>query len=168
MHYSGLRSRTSREQKAYSAYEIKAAYQVSPQFFLGLNYQIEDETKENSGFSNSEYNNSSKSQRTSLGPTIGYITPSVHVMFTYFIDSKWNLNTTSSSGQKSRFDYVGTGMQLDLGYKIPLWGFFFGPQISYKKFTYEKLSTDGSATSSISTKLEETNLEPSLVLTYFF
>ncbi|MBX9767219.1 MAG: autotransporter outer membrane beta-barrel domain-containing protein [Bdellovibrionales bacterium] len=167
LYYSGLRARTSEEKRAYSVYELKAAYQIFPEFFLGIAYQIEDESIENSGFSSASLNNSSKSKRTSLGPSIGYVTPSLHLMFTYFLDSKWNLNTTTSTAQ-SKYDYVGTGLQLDFGYKIPLWGFFFGPQISYKKFSYDKLSTDGAASSSISPKLEETSVEPSLVLYYFF
>ena len=59
-------------------------------------------------------------------------------------------------------------MQLDVGYKIPVWGIFFGPQLSYKVYTYSKLKTDGGAAQSISPKLEDAGVEPSLIFYYFF
>lgn len=166
-YYSGLRSRNSKDEKTYLVYEMKAAYQIHPNFFLGLTYQSEEQNIKTSGYSDPSLNNTSKSVRTSLGPSIGYVRPTYHVIFTYLFDSKWKLDTTTSSGT-NKYDYKGNGMQLDTGYKIPLWGGFFGPQLSYKNFTYGTLSTNGGAASSISPKLKESNFEPSLVFFYIF
>lgn len=166
-YYAGLRSRSSKDNKGYLVYDLTAAYQVHPNVFLGVKYQNEDEETKTSGYSSASLNNSSKSKRTSLGAALGYITPTYHVMFNYFFDSKWQLNTTTSTGS-NKYEYTGSGMQLDLGYKIPLWSFLFGPQLSYKIYTYNKLKTDGGAAESISPKLEDTGVEPSLVFYYFF
>ncbi len=167
LYYSGLRSRTSKDEKAYLVGEMKLAYQIHPFVYLGPTYQHEQDDTKTSGYSSPSLNNTSKSQRSSIGASLGYVTPSYHFMFTYYFDSKWNLNTSSTTGD-NKYNYKGTGMQLDVGYKIPLWGIFFGPQLSYKMFTYEKLSTDSGAAEKISPKLEDTGLEPSLVLFYFF
>jgi hypothetical protein len=166
-YYSGLRTRSSREEKEYSVYELKAAYNFYEGFFGGLAYQLENEDRETSGFTSASLNSTSKSKRTSLGPTVGYVTPTFHALFTYFYDSKWNLTTTTST-DSAKYDYKGSGFQLDVGYKIQLWELWFGPQLSYKKFIYSKLTTDGGASESISPKLEDTGLEPSLVIFFFF
>lgn len=166
-YYAGQRSRTSKDNKGYLVYDLTAGYQFYPNVYLGAKYQNEDEETKNSGYSSASLNNSSKSKRTSLGASLGYITPTYHVMFNYFVSSKWKLDTTTSSGS-NKYEYSGSGMQLDLGYKIPLWGFLFGPQLSYKIYTYGKLKTDGGAANSISPKLEDSGVEPSLVFYYFF
>jgi hypothetical protein len=166
-YYSGLRKRTSSEEKAYMVYDLKAAYQVYPELYLGFAYQGEQDNSKTSGYSSASLNNTSKGTRTSMGPTFGYVLPTFHALLTYYFDSKLNLNTTTSSGT-NKYAYTGTGFQLDVGYKIELWGFWFGPQLSYKLYTYNKLTTDGGAASSISPKLEESNLEPSLAVYFFF
>lgn len=166
-YYSGLRSKSTREEKTFLAYDLKVGYQVYPNIFLGLIYQGDESTIKNSGYASETLNNSSKSSRASYGASLGYITPSLHFMFSYYIESKWKLNTTTSAGV-GRFDYSGNGMQFDIGYKIPLGKVVFGPQISYKLYSYSKVSIDGGQSASASPKLEESNLEPSLVLYYFF
>lgn len=166
-YYTGLRSRTSEDQKGYLVYDLKVAYQVYPNLFLGPAYQIEDEETKTSGYASASLNNQSKSKRTSLGAALGYVTTTYHFMFTYYFQSNWVLDTTTSSGS-NKYDYSGNGMQLDVGYKIPVWGIFFGPQLSYKVYTYSKLKTDGGAAQSISPKLEDAGVEPSLIFYYFF
>lgn len=167
LYWSGLRTRTSKEKQDYSVYELKAAYNFTGNIYGGVNYQMESDNSETSGYASASLNNTSKATRTSLGPVLGYVTQTYHVLFTYFYDSKWNLNTTTSGGS-NKYQYTGSGLQLDLGYKIEFAGFWFGPQISYKAFTYGKLSTDGSATDSISPKLEDSSLDPSLTIFFFF
>ena len=167
LYHSGLRTRNSESKNSYLVYEARLGYQVHPEVFLGLHYQVEDENIENSGYSSANLNNTSVTKRTSIGASVGYVTSGLHLFFSYFLDSKWSLNTTSS-GQQNRYDYNGAGFQVDVGYKIPLWGLFLGPQISYKKFSYGNLSTDGGSASSISPQLEETSVEPSLAIYYFF
>lgn len=167
-YYSGLRSKNSKEEKIFFVYELKLAYQVYPNVFAGLTYQSEEQNINNSGFSSPSDNNSSKGVRTSLGPSVGYVTPTYHAIFTYFYDSKDKIDTTSASAGSNKYSYSGNGMQLDLGYKIPIWGGFFGPQLSYKTYTYGKLSTNGGAANSISPKMKESNFEPSLTFFYFF
>lgn len=166
-YYTGLRSRTSEDEKGYLVYDLKAAYQVYPNIFLGPAYQIEDEETKTSGYASASLNNQSKSKRTSLGASLGYVTATYHFMFTYYFDSKWKLDTTTSSGS-NKYQYTGSGMQLDVGYKIPIWGIYFGPQLSYKIYTYGKLKTDSGAAQSISPKLEDAGVEPSLIFYYFF
>jgi hypothetical protein len=165
-YYAGLRERTSKDNKGYLVYDLSLGYQVHPNVYLGLKYQSENEETKTSGYSSASLNNSSKSTRTSLGASLGYVTQTYHLMFTYYVDSKWRLNTTTSSGS-NRYEYAGSGMQLDVGYKIPLWSFIFGPQLSYKMYTYGKLKTDGKEAETISPKLEDTGVEPSLVFFYF-
>lgn len=166
-YYSGLRSRTSKDDKSYLVGEMKLAYQFSPNFYIGATYQQEQEEVQTSGYSSASFNNTSESKRSSLGASVGYVTSTFHFFFTYFVDSKWNLETVTSSGA-NKYDYKGSGLQLDLGYKIPLWGFFIGPQISYKLFTYDELVTNGGTSASITPKLEDKKLEPALVFYYFF
>lgn len=166
-YYGGARSRSSKDDKSYLVYELKFSYQVHPNIYFGIDYQNEQETVKTSGYASASLNNSSKSTRSSYGPTIGYVLPTWHVFFTYFYNSKWDLNTTTSSGS-NKYAYTGSGMQLDFGYKIALGPVLFGPQLSYKSFEYSKLSTDGGAEDTISPKLKETGFEPSLVAFYFF
>lgn len=166
-YHSGLRTRSSKDEESYLMYELKAAYNAYEGVFAGLNYQVENEETKTSGYSSSSLNNSSTATRTSMGPTVGYVTTTFHVLLTYFFDSKWQLNTTTSSGT-NKYEYAGSGLQLDLGYKIELWKMWFGPQLSYKKFTYNKLSTDGGSADSISPQLEDSALEPALVFFFFF
>lgn len=166
-YHSGLRSRSSKDKEDYLVYELKAAYNAYEGLFTGLSYQVETEEKETSGYASASLNASSKSTRTSMGPTVGYVATTFHVLLTYFFDSKWKLDTTTSGGT-NKYEYSGTGLQLDLGYKIELWKTYFGPQISYKKFEYKKLAVDGGSEDSISPKLEDSSLEPSLVFFFFF
>ena len=166
-YYTGLRSRTSEDQRGYLVYDLKVAYQVYPNIFLGPAYQIEDEETKTSGYASASLNNHSKSKRTSLGASLGYVTETYHIMFTYYFDSKWQLDTITSSGS-NKYQYTGSGMQLDLGYKIPIWGIHFGPQLSYKVYTYGRLKTDSGSAQSISPKLEDAGVEPSLIFFYFF
>lgn len=167
LYYNNLRARNSKDEKAYLAYDLKVGYQIYPDIFLGIVYQGEQDNRKTSGYSSATLNNSSKGVRTSLGPSIGYILPTYHIVLSYFLDSKWNLDTTTSSGT-SKYAYTGSGFQLDLGYKISFLGFLFGPQLSYKSYSYGKLSTDGGAADSITPKLEESNLEPSIAFYFFF
>jgi hypothetical protein len=166
-YYGKARSRSSKDDRTYMVYDLKFSYQVHPNVYAGIGYQAEEENVTTSGYSAASLNNSSKSTRTSWGPNVGYITPTWHAIFTYYYDSKWELNTTTSGGS-NKYAYSGDGMQLDFGYKIQLWKVLFGPQLSYKTFTYSKLSTDGGAKDSISPKLKETGFEPSLTAFYFF
>ena len=167
LYYTKLRSRTSKDEKTYLTYELKAGYQFYPEFFAGLVYQGDSDETKTSGYSVAALNNSSKGARSSYGPMIGYISTAFHATFTYFLASEWKLNTTTSTST-GVYKYSGGGFQLDLGYKIPLWGFYFGPQLSYKKFSYSKLSTNGGSAASISPKLEESAIEPSIAFFYFF
>lgn len=167
LYYSGLRSRTSKDEKVYLVGELKMAYQIYPHVFLGPTYQYEQEDSKSAGYSAASLNNTVKSQRNSLGASVGYVASTYHFILTYYLDSKWKLDTTNSTGS-SKYEYQGTGVQLDAAYKIPIWGFHFGPQLSYKIFTYEKLSTNGGTAEKISPKLEDSALEPSIVLFYFF
>lgn len=166
-YYSGVRTRSSKEEKSLFSYELKLGGQVYPNFLLAFTYQGEQTTTKTSGYSSDSLNNTAKGQRASFGPSVGYVTTSFHIIFTYFYDSKLNLKTTTSSGT-SKYDYSGSGIQVDLGYKIPIWGFFFGPQLSYKSYTYGKLSTDGGNKTAIDPKLQESNLEPSIVAHVYF
>lgn len=166
-YYSNLRERSSKEEKSYTMYELKIGGAISSEIFLGLSYQGEQGETKNSGYSSAALNNSSKDQRTSYGPFIGYITPTFHSAFTYYYLSQWDLNTTTSTGS-TKYKYTGSGMQFDIGYKIQLGGIFFGPQLSYKIFTYKKLSTDDGAEASISPALKDSAIEPSIVLYWFF
>jgi len=166
-YHGGLRSRTSKDKEDYLVYDLKAAYNAYEGIFTGLTYQVETEETETSGYASASLNNSSKATRTSYGPMVGYVRTSFHVLLTYFFSSEWTLNTTSST-TTNKYAYTGNGLQLDLGYKIELWKMWFGPQISYKKYMYNKLATDGGSAESISPKLEDTALEPSLVFFFFF
>ena len=166
-YYTGLRSRTSKEQKDYLVYDLKVAYNIANGFFAGLAYQVENDNSETSGYSSAALNNTSKSTRISMGPSVGYVAATFHFLLTYYFDSKWQLDTTTSTGS-SKYNYSGSGLQADIGYKIELGKIYFGPQLSYKKYTYGKLSTDGGAETSISPKLEDSGVEPSLVLFLFF
>lgn len=165
--YSSLRARTSKDEKSFLAYDVKAGYQVYPTIFLGFAYQADQNTTKTSGYASDSLNNTSKGKRASLGPTLGYVSDTIHATLTYYYESKWTLDTTTATGA-DRYQYVGSGTQVDLGYKIPLWQIYFGPQLSYKKYTYDKLGTNGASSASISPKLVEDNLEPSLVFYYFF
>lgn len=166
-YYTGLRSRSSKEKQDYLVYDLKAAYNVADGFFAGLAYQVESEKSETSGYAASSLNSRSESERTSWGPSFGYVMKTFHATLTYYYDSKWKLDTTTSTGSTG-YAYKGWGFQLDVGYKIELWKMWFGPQLSYKKFEYKKLTTDGGAEQSISPKLEDTAVEPSLVFFFFF
>lgn len=164
---SGIRTKTSKDEKSYLVGELKLAYQVHPDIFLGATYQREQEDSKTSGYSAASLNNATTAVRESLGASVGYVTTTYHVLFTYFFDSKWNVNSKTTTGS-NKYNYTGNGMQLDLGYKIPIWGIYFGPQLSYKMFTYTKLKTDGGEATSLSPKLEDTSLDPSLVFVILF
>lgn len=166
-YYSGLRTRTSKDDNSYLVYELKAAGRIYPDLYLGLTYQVEDDYSKTSGYSSDSLNNTTTAKRTSMGINVGYIKPTYHFILNYFWDSQLELSTKTSSAN-SKYKYTGTGYQLDLGYKIPIWGIHFGPQISYKLFTYNRLSTDGGAATSISPKLEDLNFDPSITVFYFF
>jgi hypothetical protein len=164
---SDLRVRTSRDEEAHMAYDGRAGYQIYPHVYLGGMYQVEQDSINTSGYSSDSLNNSSKSNRASYGPSLGYITEALHLNFTYFIESKWNLETTTSTGNGT-YAYSGAGFQGDIGYKFPLWGMLIGPQLSYRKFTYDKLSTNNGSALTITPKLEDDTFEPSLVIFLFF
>lgn len=161
-YYTTQRKRNSDEQKTYSFAELKAGYQFANGWFAGGVYQLQEENLKNSGFSDPTDNNTVKATRTSWGPYIGYIKGTYHAALTYFYESKNQLNKTNSTGT-TKYSYKGNGFQLDAGYKIPLGGGFFGPQLSYKTYTYSKLDEN-----SISPKLKETGIEPSLTYFFFF
>jgi hypothetical protein len=164
---SGLTARNSKDERIELRAEVKLAYQVYPQIYFGPTFNLEQTSRKTSGYSSPTLNNLTKGQRQSYGASLVYITTSYHFSVTYFVNSTWNLDTTTSS-ESTKYAYKGNGFQFDLGYKIPIWGVFFGPQLSYKLLEYSKLSTDGSSSESISPKLKESGLEPSVVLHWFF
>lgn len=164
---SGLTSRNSKDERTELRGEVKLAYQVYPGIYFGPTFNFEQTSNKTSGYSSASLNNMTTGNRQSYGASVGHVTTSYHVNFTYHVNSTWNLNQTTSSGS-SKYVYKGEGFQVDLGYKIPIWGVFFGPQLSYKLLEYSKLSADGGPSESISPKLKETGYEPSVVLYWFF
>ena len=126
------------------------------------------ETTKTSGYSNASLNNISNGRRQSYGGSLGYVTSSYHFYLTYFAESVWKLDTETSTSV-DEYIYKGDGFQLDVAYKIPIWDvFFFGPQLSYKSLTYSTLSSNAGDFESISPKMEEKGIEPSIVLYWFF
>lgn len=164
---SDLRTRNSRDEKSRLVYDVRAAYQIYPEFFLGINYQGEQENTKASGYSSDSLNNSSQSSRTSYGPSVSYMTDTFNLSVTYYMASKWDLETATSTST-TRYSYSGSGFQADIAYKFPIWGMHVGPQLSYRLYTYDKLSTNGGSSQSIAPKLEESTFEPSLTFYFFF
>lgn len=72
-------------------------------------------------------NDSSSSDRTSVGPTIGWYQKDQgpFILGTYFFTSELD-------------DYKGSGYEVDLGYKFKVSAFSIGLQLSYKHFSYDK------------------------------
>lgn len=167
LYLSDLRARNSRDEKSRLVYDLRAAYQIYPNVFLGPSYLGEQENTKASGYSSESLNNSSKSARTNYGACASYMTDTFNFSFTYFVSSQWDLETVTSTST-NRYSYTGSGFQADLAYKFPVWGMYVGPQLSYRLYTYDKLSTNGSSSQSITPKLEESSLEPSLTFYFFF
>ncbi len=76
-------------------------------------------------------NGTSTSNRTGIGPTIGYMknkAAGFFILGTYFI------NPTMTGG------YKGNGYQIDVGYRFALDNISIAPQFSKKSFTYDEQS----------------------------
>ncbi len=167
LYYSGLRSRSSREENAYITSDLRFGYQIHPSFYFGPIYQFDQKNTESTGFTVESFNNTVKLKRNSIGVSLSYLLESVHFALSYYIQSKLELNTLNKIGS-SDYNYTGTGFQFDLGYRFSLWGLSLGPQLSYKSYQYPKLEINGDGSNDITPKLEESNFEPSLTAYYFF
>lgn len=164
---SSVRTRSSREETAYFSADLRLGYQIYPQLYAGINYQADQKNVESTGFTVESFNNTSKLKRNSIGASLTYVMDSVHFSFTYYVDSKLALSNTNGIGN-TNYEYTGTGLQADVGYRFLIWGISLGPQLSYKSYTYSKLNIDGAGTNQITPKLEESNFEPSLIAYFFF
>lgn len=81
--------------------------------------------------------------RTAYGPAIGYVGQSISLLYTYYMSVVESKGSANYGG--------GSGWQFDLGWKFDVSsGFALGPQITYKYFTYTKVTTT-----------TESNLSPS-------
>jgi len=118
--------------------DLGAGYVWSQGLTLGVLYGIE---KEKSG--------SSSSDRTALGPTVGWISNpgnGVYILATYFVSVE-------------KENYKGTGYQADLGYKFAMGKIALAPQISYRHIAYDELNGN-----KLATKIIDGNIDPYFVL----
>ena len=95
-------------------------------------------------------NGTSTSNRTGIGPTIGYMknkAAGFFVLGTYFI------NPTMTGG------YKGNGYQIDIGYRFALDTISIAPQFSKKSFTYDEQNGQ-----SISPAYVEDRIDPYFVV----
>ena len=93
---------------------------------LGLNYNYEKD----SGGEN-KTGTSSRPSRSSIGPTVGWI--SKREMGPYSLLSYYLFSSRSDG-------YSGSGYQFDGGYKLPIGFTSIALQLTYKRFSYEKLN----------------------------
>lgn len=97
----------------------------------------------------------SEAVRSSYGPSVGFFQDSFALLLHYFLSSELDDDSTV---------YEGSGLQVDVGYYMKVGSnSSLGPQISWKKFTYNKL--DGNT---LSPKIEVTKLDPYVVFAYRF
>ncbi len=92
--------------------------------------------------------------RASTGLVAGMVTEKFSGLFTYYFASSYSLASASST-------YTGSGFQLDLGYKIPVKGWAFGPRLTYRSFSYTNY-TYSSTSESLSTAKTDVELYPSV------
>lgn len=95
-------------------------------------------------------NGSSTSNRTGIGPTIGWVknkASGFFVLGTYFI------NPTMTGG------YKGKGYQIDIGYRFDLENISIAPQFSKKSFSYDEQNGQ-----SISPAYVEDRIDPYFVV----
>lgn len=124
----------SKSESSRTMFEINAAYVMPKGWAFGALYASE-----------SEKNGSTSASRTSMGPTIGWITRKengAYIMAHYLFQSEYE-------------QYKGDGYQADLGYKFSVRKMAIGLQFSYKSYTYKELSG-----SKLATPLQQTKIDP--------
>lgn len=126
----------------YINYDVLLGYKMATDLYLGGIY----------GILNTD-NGSSNTMDKYMGVSVGFRPGGWEITGHYFLSAESELSTTSKIKN-------GTGFGLDLAY---LWSlgatFFFGPQISYRKFSYTKWEHSGTES--------KANTSKSYTLPYF-
>ena len=161
-----VQERNSKSESKSMLLDVKLGFNVGDGVFVGLAYGIDSSDVGTSGFATATDNYVNKTERTSWGPSVGYFWDSFYGFFTYYYSSTWKSGFASSTTTNNS-SYDGYGMQADIGFRFPVWGLIAGPQLSYKIFTYSKLSQNGGE-STLTPPLKETKLEPYFALWFFF
>ena len=130
--------------------------------FLGASYEHDFESVLTSGYASTASNERVLYTRTSLGPTIGLIGSRGFLLYTYNVYSKWLVRTRPQGGEWSDDVYRGDGSKIEAAIFFEAGPFLIGPQLSYKQYSYRKLSSEGAANQSLSPALKDTKLDPTL------
>lgn len=160
-----LQERSAKADSSNLLLDFRGGINVGTNMYVGLLYAMDNKSVKTSGYSSASDNYEDTRKRTSYGPFFAYFIDSFFGMFTYLYDSEWSISSVGTSGTTNTV-YDGWGYQLDLGFKFPLWGVQFGPLMSYKYFSYSKI-TSGSP-QALNPEFKETKLDPSLAIWIFF
>lgn len=168
LYWSEIQQRNSKSDTYKLTSDLRIGVRAMENIFLGGIYGIDDSRVKTTGYSSPSQNYDEKTTRRSYGPLAGYVAEDFYVLAAYHFASEWKIESVPSAAPSSTSTYTGRGYQLDAGLKIPLWGFWISPQLSYKYFSYAKLVSSTSGESTLSPELSVEKIDPSLGLWFFF
>lgn len=134
---SGSQGSTSNQSR--TLLDVGAGYIWPAGWTLGALYATEKEKNE-----------TSSTDRTGIGPTVGFIGQSPYILATYFL-------------QLDREEMEGKGFQIDLGYRFSVGKISFAPQLTYFDVAYDE--NNGA---SMDPKYIEKKIDPYFVLWFEF
>jgi outer membrane autotransporter protein len=133
------------------SFDMRAGYRTPTGWFFGLIY---------STFSGT---GSATMTGSALGNSVGYFDGVFSAMLSIYLTAVTQESNSAVSLHRSE----GTGVQLDVGCMFPIGsGFSFGPMMTYKNFTYNKMTDQSGLVTSTATP--EISIAPYLALSFNF
>lgn len=137
--------------------DFNIGYQMGNGLYLGLLYASDSgESKNSSGVT-------TKATASGYGPSIGYMKNGWFGHFHYILSSEYDSNTSTTAKWTK-----GTGMQVDVGYMMPVSSVFsLGVEMSYRSLEYGTFKDD-TGTDITDNKRKVSDMMPRLRLTFIF
>lgn len=163
-----LRERSAQSNVSQTLFDVRLGYATYDHVYLGASCDLDSEVVKTSDYASEADNKQTKYDRRSCGPMVGLISQYFFLLYTAHVVSAWEIETKTTSSTNKDI-YKGGGSQIDLGFHLPVGPLWIGPQVSYKTFVYNKVtSTTETTESSVNPKLSINKLEPLLTVWVHF
>lgn len=135
--------------------DVNIGYQMGNGLYLGLLY-MSDSMEVKAG-------STTKSTASGFGPSVGFMKNGWFGHFHYILSSESDSDTSTSAKWTK-----GTGMQVDVGYLMPISGpFSIGVELAYRSLEYGTFQ-DNAGTESTANKLKSSGIKPKIRFTFIF
>lgn len=159
---SNLRQRTSQNEVNGMSADLQIGWQAFDWVYFGVTYSYDYESVKTAGYAAASDNSLSRYTRSSIGPTLGFVSEYGFLLYTPHVFSSWRVQTKPEGGTQTEELYKGSGSQIDGGILLPLGPVLLGPKLSYKQFRYTTVEGSAAGSHRMQPGLKQTQIDPML------